>query len=88
VTHGYAFDGSEFSSDVPEGHPIVVTPGNFSEDGKLVFNERNTKRFSGSPPPGFRFEIGDLLIVMTDLSSKMKILGKPAFVSPNVQCGH
>ena len=80
ITHGYAFDGAEFSSDVPDGKPLVITPGNFTEDGKLLFNERNAKRFSGKPPTGFRFEVGDLVVVMTDLSSKMKILGKPAFV--------
>ena len=80
IKHGYAFDGADFSNDVPEGNPLVVTPGNFTEDGKLLFNERNTKRFSGSTPAGFQFDIGDLVVVMTDLSSKMKILGKPAFV--------
>lgn len=80
IKHGYAFDGKEFSSDVPEGKPIVITPGNFTEDGKLHFNEKNTKRYSGEPPDAFRFDIGDLVVVMTDLSSKMKILGKPAFV--------
>jgi type I restriction enzyme S subunit len=80
IKHGFAFDGAEFSSDVPDGKPIVITPGNFTEDGKLLFSEKNTKRFSGKPPAAFRFDIGDLVIVMTDLSSKMKILGKPAFV--------
>ena len=80
IKHGYAFDGADFSNDVPDGNPLVVTPGNFTEDGKLLFNERNTKRFSGNTPAGFQFDIGDLVVVMTDLSSKMKILGKPAFV--------
>ncbi len=80
VKHGFAFDGTEFSRDVPEGNPLVITPGNFTEDGKLFFNEKNTKRFSGELPTGFLFDVGDLVVVMTDLSSKMKILGKPAFV--------
>ena len=80
IKHGFAFDGAEFSSDVPEGKPIVITPGNFTEDGKLIFNAKNTKRFSGELLSAFRFDIGDLVVVMTDLSSKMKILGKPAFV--------
>jgi type I restriction enzyme S subunit len=80
IKHGFAFDGAEFSSDVPEGKPIVITPGNFTEDGKLLFNDKNTKRFSGNAPIAFRFNAGDLVVVMTDLSSKMKILGKPAFV--------
>jgi type I restriction enzyme S subunit len=83
VKHGYAFDGDEFSSDVPAGRPLVITPGNFTEDGRLLFNEKNTKRFSGVPPAAFRFDVGDLVVVMTDLSSKMKILGKPAFVETN-----
>lgn len=80
IKHGFAFAGAEFSTDVPEGYPLVITPGNFTEDGNLLFNERNTKRFSGERPAGFLFDVGDLVIVMTDLSSKMKILGKPAFI--------
>lgn len=80
IKHGFAFDGADFSSDVPEGKPLVITPGNFTEGGRLLFNARNTKRFSGNVPIGFRLEIGDLVVVMTDLSSKMKILGKPAFI--------
>ena len=80
IRHGFAFDGTDFSSSVPLGNPMVITPGNFTEDGKLLFNERNTKRFRGEPPRDFQFDIGDLVVVMTDLSSKMKILGKPAFV--------
>ncbi len=80
IRHGFAFDGADFSNDVPEGNPLVITPGNFTEDGKLLFDEKNTKRFSGEPPAEFQFDVGDLVVVMTDLSSKMKILGKPAFV--------
>ncbi len=80
IKHGYAFDGADFSNKVSEGKPRVITPGNFTEDGKLLFNEKNTKRFKGNLPAGFRFNVGDLVIVMTDLSSKMKILGKPAFI--------
>lgn len=80
IRHGLAFDGADFSNDVPEGNPLVITPGNFTEDGRLLFNEKNTKRFSGEPPAEFQFEVGDLVVVMTDLSSKMKILGKPAFI--------
>lgn len=80
IKHGYAFDGTDFSSTAPEGNPIVITPGNFTEDGKLLFSEKNTKRLTGKVPEAYRFNEGDLVVVMTDLSSKMKILGKPAFV--------
>jgi len=80
VKHGFAFRGANFSRNVPEGNPLVITPGNFTEHGELSFTEKNTKRFSGEPPCEFVFDVGDLVVVMTDLSSKMKILGKPAFV--------
>ena len=80
IRHGFAFDGADFSNNVPEGKPLVITPGNFTEHGTLLFNEKNTKRFSGKPMAEFRFDVGDLVVVMTDLSSKMKILGKPALV--------
>jgi type I restriction enzyme, S subunit len=83
VKHGFAFDGGDFANDLPDGNPVVITPGNFTEDGRLIFNEKNTKRFNGKPPAEFHFDVGDLVIVMTDLSSKMKILGKPAFVETN-----
>jgi len=80
IKHGFAFDGEDFSSEVAECNPLVITPGNFTEGCKLLFNKKNTKRFNGNIPSGFLFDIGDLVVVMTDLSSKMKILGKPAFV--------
>src|SRR5690606_11701567 len=61
IKHGFAFDGAEFGSDVAEGLPVVITPVNFTEDGKLLFNERITKRFIGDPPSTFRFDGGDLV---------------------------
>lgn len=80
IKHGFAFDGSKFSTKASEDNLLLATPGNFTEDGRIVFNSKNSKRFQGKIPEGFRFEVGDLVVVMTDLSSKMKILGKPAFV--------
>ena len=47
----------------------------------LNFTEKNTKRFTGIVPIDFLFAQGELTVVMTDLSSKMKILGKPAFIN-------
>jgi type I restriction enzyme, S subunit len=80
IKHGYAFDGADFSSAVSAGNPLVITPGNFTEDCKLLFNNKNTKRFNKEIPSDYLFNRGDLVVVMTDLSSKMKILGKPAIV--------
>lgn len=85
ISHGFAFKGHDFKSSDNGLNPIVLTPGNYSEDGKLYFTEKNTKRFTGSLPKNYLFDVDDLTIVMTDLSSKMKILGKPAFIDkPNI----
>ncbi|MEQ8988711.1 MAG: restriction endonuclease subunit S [Marinovum algicola] len=80
VTHGFAFKSADFSTTNDAKLPIVLTPGNFSEDARHIFSDKNTKRFTGEIPQKFLFSKGELTIVMTDLSSKMKILGKPAFV--------
>ena len=78
IKHGFAFDGNDFTTSTDILKPIVITPGNFTEYGTLSFTDKNTKRFSGVPPANFIFNQGDLVVVMTDLSSKMKILGRPA----------
>ncbi len=85
ITHGYAFKGKDFIVSSDKAMPIVLTPGNYTEEAALNFTGKNTKRLIGELPDGYKFDDGDLTIVMTDLSSKMKILGKPAFVEqPNV----
>jgi len=73
---GFAFS-SEYFSNIG---PIVLTPGNFRLQGGLYFEDRNTKRYSGSYSPKMTFSRGDLLIVMTDLTPDCNLLGKPAFV--------
>jgi len=80
ITHGYAFKSKDFAVSSNSDKPIVLTPGNYTEKGELCFSEKNTKRLSGDVPKEYLFDIGDLTVVMTDLSSKMKILGKPAFI--------
>jgi restriction endonuclease S subunit len=80
IKHGFAFKGEDFSKSKNTKLPIVLTPGNFAEEGGLYFNDRNTKRFSGKVDKEYLFCKGDLVIVMTDLSSKMKILGNPAII--------
>ena len=86
ISHGYAFKGADFEKSDDITKPIVLTPGNYSESGELYFTAQNTKRLTGSvPPSGYLFDVGELTVVMTDLSSKMKILGKPAFINqPNI----
>ena len=76
LKHGFAFSSDYFS----KSGPIVLTPGNFRLEGGLYFEERNTKRYSGSYSAAMTFRKGDLLIVMTDLTTDCNLLGKPAFV--------
>jgi len=57
-----------------------LTPGNFVQGGGLYFRAKNTKWYSGDVPEAFRLKHGDLVVVMTDLSPMMKILGMPALI--------
>lgn len=83
IKHGFAFKSEDFNSDSDISLPIVLAPGNFTEDGLLYFNGKNTRRYNGIIDKEYLFENGDLTIVMTDLSPKMKILGNPAIISSN-----
>ncbi len=80
ISHGFSFKSSDFEASTDINLPVVLTPGNFSEDAQLVLNSKKTKRLIGEVPEQYLFEKGELTVVMTDLSSQMKILGKPAFI--------
>jgi len=85
ISHGFAFKGKDFQASSDAARPIVLTPGNYTETAELDFSPKNTKRYFGEVPSRFLFKEGVLTIVMTDLSPKMKILGKPAFIcQPNI----
>jgi type I restriction enzyme S subunit len=77
IKHGYAFKSTHFNKVRGE---TLLTPGNFMESGGLYFNSKNTKRYDGGAPDGYVLKPGDLVVVMTDLSSQCKILGNPAFI--------
>ena len=80
IEHGFAFKGEFFVADDNLDRPILLTPGNFAQGGGLYFKAKNTKRYSGDIPETFRLKRGDLVVVMTDLSPMMKILGMPALI--------
>lgn len=84
LTNGFAFKSEYFS----ENGPIVLTPGNFKLQGGLYFNEKNTKRYSGSFPITAKFHNGDLLVVMTDLTKECNLLGKPAIIESTEEILH
>lgn len=73
IHHGYAFSG-KFFSEVDNG-PILLTPGNFSVKGGLYFTSKNTKYYTGYIPNEYVLKNGDVLVVMTDLTKEMAILG-------------
>jgi len=74
VKHGYAFKGEHFSDSGPY---IVLTPGNFYDEGGFKHKE-NEKYYTGDFPSDFLLKRGDLLVVMTE--QKVGLLGSPAIV--------
>lgn len=78
---GYAFKGEFFSKEEADG-PKLVTPGNFNaEDHHLYFEDNNTVHYVAAYPKEYELAVGDLVIVMTDLSYKKLILGLCARVN-------
>ena len=73
IEHGWAFKGKYFA-DVPSNF-ILLTPGNFNVGGGLYFTEDNTKYYTGEFPDSYILSPGDVVIVMTDLTKQMAILG-------------
>lgn len=90
IKHGYAFEGEHFSTNQTEH--ILLTPGNFHRDGRLYFGPK-TKYYAGPIPEGYILQNGDVLVVMTDLTKEMTILGNtislhsPSIVLHNQRIG-
>ncbi|MEH1869576.1 MAG: restriction endonuclease subunit S [Nostoc sp.] len=76
IKHGYAFKGEYFANS---GRYIVLTPGNFYEEGG--FKERkNEKYYSVDHPVEFILKKGDLIVAMIEQGEGL--LGSSAIV-PN-----
>ncbi len=75
IKHGYAFKGENFSNG---GKYVVLTPGNFYEEGGFRFREGKEKYYKGNFPEEFLLKKGNLLIVMTEQMEGL--LGSPAIV--------
>lgn len=63
-----------------DGEKVLITPGSFDEVGRLYFSEKSTVQYSGEWQSQFELKVGDLVMVLTDLSYKKLILGRAAFV--------
>jgi type I restriction enzyme, S subunit len=77
IKHGYAFKGEFFGE---EGSHVLLTPGNFNEEGGLKLKGKKEKYYSGPIPDEFVLRRGDLLIAMTDLKQSAPILGSAAMI--------
>ncbi len=77
LKNGYAFSSKFFSTN--ETDKILLTPGNFHINGNLYFGS-NTKYYQGEVQEEYILSKGDLLIVMTDLTKEMNILGNSIFL--------
>lgn len=75
VKHGYPFK-SEYFSD--KGRYIVLTPGNFFEEGGFKRQAGKEKFYQGEVPKDYLHKKGDLIVAMTEQAAGL--LGSCAFV--------
>lgn len=75
VKHGYAFKG-EFFSD--QGQHIVLTPGNFNEEGGFRRRPEKDRAYVGAIPEAYVLGEGDLIVAMTEQGPGL--LGSAALV--------
>jgi type I restriction enzyme S subunit len=77
VKHGFAFKGEHFA-DV--GTFVLLTPGNFKEEGGLKLKGEKEKFYSGDFPEEYLLRKGDIVVAMTDLTQNAPILGSTALI--------
>ena len=65
VSHGFAFKGQFFRE---EGDLIVLTPGNFREEGGFKPKSRKEKYYEGPVPDGFLLKKSQVVVAMTEQS--------------------
>ena len=75
IKHGFAFDGKFFG---PSGNFILMTPGNFHEEGGFRERGDRTKYYTGEVPKDYILAKDDLVVAMTE--QKSGLLGSAAFV--------
>ena len=75
VKHGFAFKSQHFSDS---GNFMVLTPGNFNEEGGFRRRPSKDRFYSTDIPDGYVLEAGDLIVVMTEQGPGL--LGSAALV--------
>lgn len=75
IKHGYAFESEFFSN---EGEYVLLTPGNFYEQGGYRDRGELQKYFTGEVPRDYVLAKGDMLVAMTEQATGL--LGSPILV--------
>ncbi|OWY08399.1 hypothetical protein B6V74_14760 [Thioclava sp. F42-5] len=75
IKHGFAFSSEYFD---PNGEDIVLTPGNFYEEGGFRPLGEKQKRYNGPIPKDYILSSGDMLVAMTEQAPGL--LGSTLFV--------
>ena len=75
IKHGFAFLGKHFAS---AGTHVVLTPGNFLEEGGFKEKSDKAKWYSGPIPSDYVLNEGDLIVAMTEQAEGL--LGSSALI--------
>jgi len=75
IKHGFAFLGEHFGSS---GTHVVLTPGNFLEEGGFKEKADKAKRYNGPIPDDYVLSEGDLIVAMTEQAEGL--LGSSALI--------
>jgi type I restriction enzyme S subunit len=75
IRHGYAFSGKYFGRT---GTHIVLTPGNFFDEGGFKDKGDNEKWYAGPIPRPYVLNSGDLIVAMTEQAEGL--LGSSAII--------
>ena len=75
IKHGFAFKGEHFSD---AGDFVLLSPGNFREEGGLKLKGDKEKFYLGKFPDEYLLKTGDIVVAMTDLIQNAPILGSSA----------
>jgi type I restriction enzyme, S subunit len=75
IKHGYAFLGEHFTS---AGTHIVLTPGNFYDEGGFKHKGDKEKWYKGPIPADYVLNEGDVIVAMTEQAEGL--LGSSAII--------
>jgi len=75
IKHGYAFLGEHFATT---GSHIVLTPGNFLDDGGFKEKGEKEKWYNGPIPEDYILSEGDVIVAMTEQAEGL--LGSSAII--------